>query len=131
MFDFSTFDFTTFDESIPATAVVRSVGGLFPARPRGKRWWEELLEEYAARYPQAEPSRAKRAVVARRQVKESVEEAISAGLLTEFNIEVVEVAAKAMTAPTVKEAMEYAARAQALIDGMFEEDEEEAILLLM
>jgi hypothetical protein len=91
-----------------------------------KRWWEELLEEYRAKYPR--PSPAKKAVAARRQVKELVEEAILGGLLTELN-PVAEIAAKAMVAPGLAETLEYAEKLKAYLAEM--EDEEEAILLLL
>ena len=104
------------------------LGGLIGGRP-SKRWWEELLEEYKARYPQ-EPSHAKKAVAARKQVKEVVEEAIAFGLLDQFN-PIVEVAAQATTAPKLADALAYAAKVQVAIDQMWDEDEEETILLLL
>ena len=102
--------------------------GFIGGKP-SKRWWEELLEEYKARYPK-EPSQAKKAVAARRRVEEVVEEAIAFGLLDQFN-PIVEVAAQAMTAPKLGDALEYTAKVQAAIQRLWDEDEEEAILLLL
>ena len=120
----------SFAGKTPQVSTVTAVAGWVGRRPPTKRWWEELLEEYQAKYPRP-PSKAKRAVAARRQVEERVEEAIADGLLTEFKPEMAEVVAKAMTAPTIKEALEYSAKAKAYINRMYEEYDEDDVMVMI
>jgi hypothetical protein len=115
-----------------AAVTVGSVGG---GGSSGKRWWEELQEEYAERYrlehPELEPTKAKKAVKARKQVERLVEEARIEGLLGLYTAsEAARLVVATRGAPTIEEALARAEQVKAYLRLLREQEDEDDILIL-
>ncbi len=102
----------------------------------GKRWWEELQEEYQAQYARQDKLRAsksKKAVVARREAKRIAEDLYEGGLLDSFNApELAQKVVAIQYVPRLDETLRILAEIKRIRQQLMDEqDEEETLLLLM
>lgn len=116
----------------PGPPVPHVIGGVGLVGRSGKRWWEELEDEYRERYPELRPpSASKKAVKARKKVKEEVSEAVVHGLITADKApDLIELAVKTYTAPTVDQALYYAEQVREYLNRLREDDEEDIMLMI-
>lgn len=126
----------TFTAKPPFVPPAKTGGaGWFPewdGRKR-KRWFEELQEEYSARWLRenpAPPSPAKGAVKARKLAKKLVEEA-KEGYLEEENAKrVIELSVAVERSSKLVDTLKYAEQLQTHIKRMLDEEEEELMMVL-
>jgi hypothetical protein len=99
------------------------------------RWWEQLQAEYQERWKQEdgfkEPSKAKKAVLARKETVLKVQEAGDRGLLSRVSAKpIAELVEKHLAAPKLVDAIRYAREIDELLERLWDEEDEEDILML-